>query len=92
MTLVLNKLASAIQHYIPVARLVSGIPLGKMIWRPLLASLCMVAYLAFPMDQTAMVRGLSAALIYCAALLVILVWFSGGPRRFKEKFLAVPSE
>lgn len=92
MTLVLNKLASAIQHYIPVSRLVSGIPLGKMIWRPLLASLCMVAYLAFPMDQTAMVRGLSAALIYCGALLFIMVWFSGGPRRFKEKFLFVPSE
>jgi O-antigen/teichoic acid export membrane protein len=92
MTLVLNKLASAIQHYIPVSRLISGIPLGKMIWRPLLASLCMVAYLAFPMNQTAMLRGVSAGLIYCGALLIIIVWFSGGPRRFKEKFLAVPSE
>ena len=91
-TLVLNKLVSAIQHYIPVSRLLSGIPLGKMIWRPLLASLCMVVYLAFPTNQTAMLRGLSAALIYCGVLLTITVWFSGGPRRFKEKFLALPSE
>ena len=91
-TLVLNKLAGAIQHYIPVSRLLSGIPLGKMIWRPVLASSCMVIYLAFPMNQTAVLRGVSAALIYGAALLIIMVWFSGGPRRLKEKFLALPSE
>ena len=92
MTLVLNKVAGAIQHYIPVSGLLSGIPLGKMIWRPVLASLCMVAYLAFPMNQTAMLRGISAALIYCGALLIIMLSFSGGPRRLKEKFLALPSE
>lgn len=92
MTLVLNKLASAVQHYIPVSRLLSGIPLGKMIWRPILASLCMVVYLAFPVNQTAMLRGISAALIYCGALLIIMFSFSRGPRRFKERFLALPSE
>ena len=91
-TLVLNKLASAIQHYIPVSRLLSGIPLGKMIWRPVVASLCMVAYLAFPVNQTAMLRGISAALIYCGALVIIMLSFSGGPRRLKEKFLVLPSE
>ena len=90
--LVSNKLVNAIQHYIPVSRLVSGIPLGKIIWRPVVAALCMVIYLAFPMNQTATLRGVSAALIYCGALVIIMVWFSGGPRRFKEKFLAVPSE
>jgi O-antigen/teichoic acid export membrane protein len=92
MTLVLNKLASAIQHYIPVSRLLSGIPLGKIIWKSVVAALCMAAYLAIPSNQPGMARGVEATLIYSATLLALTVWVAGGPRRFKEKYLVLSSE
>jgi O-antigen/teichoic acid export membrane protein len=91
-TLLLNRLAGSVQHYIPVSRLFSGIPLGRALWRPVLAAMCMAAYLAIPMNQTAILRGISAALIYGGSLLAITVWASGGPRRFREKYLVLLSE
>jgi O-antigen/teichoic acid export membrane protein len=84
-TLLINRLAGSVQHYVPVSRLVSGIPLGKVLWKPALAAVCMVTYLTIPTSQTGVSRGISATLIYGGALLAITVWVCGGPRRFKEK-------
>jgi O-antigen/teichoic acid export membrane protein len=92
LTLLANRLAGCIQHYIPVSRLLSGIPLGKIVWKPIVAAVCMAAYLAVSTNQTGMVRGVLATLIYGGALLVLTVGASGGPRRFKEKYLVLLSE
>jgi hypothetical protein len=56
------------------------------------AAVCMAAYLAVSTNQTGMVRGVLATLIYGGALLVLTVGASGGPRRFKEKYLVLLSE
>jgi len=91
-TLLMNRLAGCVQHYIPVSRLLSGIPLGRIVWKPIVAAACMGAYLAMSTNQTGMVRGVLATLIYCGTLLVLTVGASGGPRRFKEKYLVLLSE
>ena len=91
-TFVLNKLANAIQHYIPVSHLLSGIPLGRIVWKPITAALCMAAYLAVPTNQAGVLRGISAILIYGVALLALNIWVSGGPRRFREKYLVLLSQ
>jgi O-antigen/teichoic acid export membrane protein len=91
-TLVVNRLAGSVQHYIPVSRLLSGIPLGRIVWKPVVAAACMAAYLAMPTNQTGILRGLSATLIYGGTLLALSIWMSGGVRQFKEKYLPLLSQ
>lgn len=92
MTLLLSRAAAAVQHYGPVSRLLSGISIGKIVWKPLLAAACMVLYLAFVPDQTAIWRAVFAALIYGAALLALMVFSCGGVREFKIKYRLLLSE
>jgi O-antigen/teichoic acid export membrane protein len=92
LTLVVNRLAGSIQHYIPVSHLLSGIPLGRIVWKPIVAAACMAAYLATPTNQSGILRGLSATLIYGGTLVALSIWMSGGVRQFKEKYLPLLSE
>ena len=90
--LLLTRLADCCQHFIPVAKLFSGIPIAKMIWKPVLAAGCMAAYLALVTNVPAILRGFSATLIYGAALLALAILASGGLRQFKDKYLLLESE
>ena len=91
-TLLMNRLAGFIQHYIPVSRLLSGIPLARVVWKPISAAAVMTTYLAMPSNQPAIWRGVSATLIYAGTLLALTIWRSGGPRRFKERYLVPLSQ
>ena len=91
-TLLVNRLAGCVQHYIPVSRIFSGIPIGKIVWKPIVAAVCMAVFLAVPTNQTGWLRGISATLIYIGTLLFLSIWVSGGPRRFKEKYLVLLSQ
>jgi hypothetical protein len=92
MTLLLTRLAACIQHYIPVARLFSGISLAKIAWKPILAAVCMAVYLALPANRVGILTGFSATLIYVAALIALTIWACGGLRQFKEKYFVLLSE
>jgi O-antigen/teichoic acid export membrane protein len=89
LTLLVNRLAGAIQHYLPVSRLFSGIPLAKMVWKPLAAAACMVTYLALTSGHLGPITAISATAIYAGTLLVVSIWVSGGVREFKEKYLVL---
>ncbi|HVH72996.1 MAG TPA: polysaccharide biosynthesis C-terminal domain-containing protein, partial [Candidatus Dormibacteraeota bacterium] len=88
----LTRLADCIQHYIPAAHLLSGIPVLRLIWKPLVAAACMAVYLALPEGQASLLSGLPATLIYGAALFGLAVWASGGLRQFREKYRPLLSE
>jgi O-antigen/teichoic acid export membrane protein len=90
--LLLTKVADCCQHYIPVSRLLSGIPLAKIVWMPIVAAAVMTAYLAAPTGRGGMLTGVSATLIYGGTLLALAVWTSGGIRPFKGKFLPLLPE
>jgi O-antigen/teichoic acid export membrane protein len=90
--LVLTRLADCIQHYIPASRLLSGLPFGSIVWKPLVAAACMAAYLAALAGHPGILTGLSATLIYAAALLVVAIWASGGVRQFRDKYRPLLSE
>jgi O-antigen/teichoic acid export membrane protein len=92
LTLLINRLAGCIQHYIPVSRLLSGISIGKIVWKPIVAAGCMAAYMAMTSTQSGMLKGILATLIYGGTLLALNIWVSGGPRRFKDKYLVLISE
>jgi O-antigen/teichoic acid export membrane protein len=84
-TLVLNRLASSIQHYVPVSRLLSGIPLGKMIWKPAVAAACMATYLGLAATERSILAGISATLLYGVVLLVLGILACGSIREFKTR-------
>jgi len=90
--LLVTRLVDCCQHYIPVSRLFRGIPLAQIIWKPIIAGVCMTAYLLFSSTQTGILRGVSATGIYSAALIVLAIWASGGVRRFRDKYLLLLTE
>jgi len=90
--LLLTRVADCCQHYIPAAQLLSGIPIATMVWKPLVAATCMAAYLAAPSGLPGILRGVSATLIYGAALLAVAIWASGGLRQFRDKYRPLLSE
>jgi hypothetical protein len=42
--------------------------------------------------QSGILKGILATLIYGGTLLALNIWVSGGPRRFKDKYLVLISE
>jgi O-antigen/teichoic acid export membrane protein len=90
--LLLTRAADCCQHYIPAAHLLSGIPVASIVWKPLVAGTCMAAYLAAPAGRAGILAGVSATLIYSAALLAVAIWASGGLRQFRDKYRPLLSE
>jgi O-antigen/teichoic acid export membrane protein len=87
-----TRLTDCIQHYIPSAQLLSGIPIWKLIWKPVIAAACMAVYLAMPEGRLSLLTGVSATLLYGAALFGLAVWASGGVHQFLEKYRPLLSE
>jgi hypothetical protein len=85
-TLVLNRLAGSVQHYVPVSRLLSGIPLAKMMWKPVVAAACMATYLRLVATERSILAGISATLLYALVLLVLGILACGSIREFKTRF------
>ena len=88
----LTRLVDCIQHYILAAHLLSGIPVLRLIWKPVVAAACLALYLALPAGQVSLLTGVSATVIYGVALLGLAVWASGGLHQFKEKYRPLLSE
>jgi O-antigen/teichoic acid export membrane protein len=92
LALLVTRVADCCQHYIPVSRLFSGIQLGKIVWKPAVAAACMATFLAIPTNRVSILAGVSATLIYAAALIALTIRASGGPRQFRAKFLPLLSK
>ncbi|PYT82453.1 MAG: hypothetical protein DMG40_05435 [Acidobacteria bacterium] len=90
--LFLTRLTDCIQHYIPSAHLLSGIPVWKLVWKQVVAAACMAVYLAFPEGRASLLTGVSATLIYGGALFGLAVWAAGGMHQFLEKYRPLLSE
>jgi len=84
--LLVTRLVDCCQHYIPVSRLFRGIPLAQITWKPIIAGVCMAAYLLLSSSQAGILRSVSATAVYSASLIVLSIWASGGLRQFKEKY------
>lgn len=91
-TLLLSRTVACVQHYIPVSRLLCGIPLARIVWKPVVAASFMAAYLALAARHGSFLAGVSATLVYAAALLVLTIATCGGIRQFKARFAYAWSE
>jgi O-antigen/teichoic acid export membrane protein len=86
------RLADMIQHYIPVTRLFSDVMVGKVIWKSALASLGMTLYLivltALHIQSLWLIIP-SAALIYAACMVAVVVWSEGDMNNVKQRYIHV---
>jgi O-antigen/teichoic acid export membrane protein len=87
LAMLLTRMADCVQHYVPVSRLLSGIRLAKIVWKPVLAAACMVAYLAVLASRGRPFAGVTAMLIYGGVLLALVIRLSGGVLQFKTRNL-----
>ncbi|NJL54241.1 oligosaccharide flippase family protein [bacterium] len=87
---VIVMVINAIQHYIPVAKILHGMPLMTLLWKPVLASAAMGAYIVtFYINggQNALLTVLIASTLYFAVLAGVMVLSIGGPRQIKAHYL-----
>ena len=85
-TALLTKTVDFFQHYVPVSRLLGKIPLGRLVWKPVVASTCMAVYLALERDQGVILTTVSACVLYAGILLALAIWSAGGPRQLKARY------
>jgi O-antigen/teichoic acid export membrane protein len=92
-TAVASRSIDFVQHYVPVSRLFSRLSLGRLAWKPLVASGCMAVYLALVGDsQGILITVVSAGLLYAAVLTGLTIWSIGGPRQLKTRYQYLWSE
>ncbi len=64
-TALLTRIVDFCQHYVPASRLLSRIALGRLVWKPVVASICMALYLAVVRSQEVLLTVVSAGQRSC---------------------------
>jgi len=82
-----TRMVDIIQHLRPVRGMVAQLEYGRLIWKPLLASLVMVGHLFLFRNQLLPVLILSAVVVYFAVLMAFESWIVGGFRNLRAKYL-----
>lgn len=75
-----------VQHYLPVSKLLSGIKVSRLIWRPLVATLGMVVFVLASSHFNIITRALLAGVSYAVFLALVFIWSSGGLTGIKERY------
>jgi O-antigen/teichoic acid export membrane protein len=82
-TAVVTRIVDVIQHYIPVSKLMAGVSLVDLCWKPIMAGTCMVVYLAVAGTDGFVLPAASAGAVYVGALLVLAFVTTSRPRRIR---------
>jgi O-antigen/teichoic acid export membrane protein len=90
--LLLMQIFNFLLHYVATSNQLLRISLGRLVWKPLVASAFMALYLALMSNQRILLTILSAGAIYVGILLGLTFWSAGGPRQLKARYLAPWSE
>lgn len=87
---VIVRVVDYIQHYVPVRRLFkSGIPFVRIMWKPIVACLCMALYLISALESYLLLTIALGGAIYLAVLSVLVIRSAGGIHQFKTKYLVL---
>ena len=81
-----------VMHYVPVARQLSNVPLGRLVWKPAVASAGMAIFLKMVPNYGLFPTIVSGGIIYAFLLLALLVWSNGGPGQFKARYACLWAE
>jgi O-antigen/teichoic acid export membrane protein len=88
----LAEIVNTSLHYIPVAKRLFTLSLGRLVWKPVIASTGMALYLALVGNREVFLTIVSAGFVYMSILLALGVWSSGGLHQFKARYLYLWSE
>lgn len=91
-TALLTIIVSFSQVYVYVVKILPNLALGRLVWKPIVASACMAFYLIMMRGQGIILVVLSAGLLYVGILLVLAIWSVGGTHQLKVKYLYPWSE
>lgn len=80
------KTVDLIQHWVPVSKLLSGIPFVRLLWKPALASAVMALFLYAVRDYTNLLTVAMAGIIYAVTWLALALASTGSPRQLKNKY------
>lgn len=83
----LTRTVDFIQHWGPVSRLVRQIEIGRLLWKPVLASAVMAAFLLLSDDWNLFLLIPTAAMLYFATYMMIESWIVGGFRNLPTRYL-----
>lgn len=86
-TALIIRLVDVVQHYVPVRRLFNALPLGRLSWKPVVATAVMALALTLVSGQHVVVAILVGAVTYLAVLLPLVLWSYGGPRQLRAHYL-----
>jgi O-antigen/teichoic acid export membrane protein len=90
--LLFSEMVDVVLHYIPISRRLFKMSMGGLIWKPLVASCLMAAYLMLIGQQDVFLTVFSAGALYLGVLLVIAVWSAGGTHHLKARYLEMWSK
>jgi O-antigen/teichoic acid export membrane protein len=85
LTALVKSLVDAIQHYASVSRLLAGLSLARLAWKPAVASLCMAVSFIGINAYGPILAALTASIVYVAVLLALMIQSNGGYHRFKGR-------
>lgn len=88
----LTGITNFYQHYVPVSKLLSRIALGRLAWKPFIASVFMAGYFILMSDRGILLTVVSAGLVYVGVLFALMIWSSGGLRQLRAQYLFLRSE
>jgi O-antigen/teichoic acid export membrane protein len=78
-----------LQHYIPVQRMFSGIPLWQLSWRSLIATGVMVTFIYVTYDLAELFTIFAAILVYLGVLAILMIVTVGNLQNIKAKYLGL---
>jgi len=87
LTALIVRVVDFIQHYVPVSRLLSKIAVGRLLWKPAIASVCMAFSLVLLKDQNLLLNILSSGVLYGTVLSGVVLLSVGGPQQLKARYL-----
>ncbi len=91
MTSLVVRLVDFVQHYRPVSDMFARAAMGRLAWKPIAASVIMVAYLVLVREQAPLLTIASAGLLYGVVLSALTVWSVGGIRQLKARYVELGS-
>jgi O-antigen/teichoic acid export membrane protein len=82
----LSRVVDTVQHLGPVRRIVAQLDFGRLVWKPVVASLIMAVYLYGFRSQPLPLLVTSAVVVYFAVLMAFESWMVGGIRNLPARY------
>jgi O-antigen/teichoic acid export membrane protein len=81
-----------ILHHTTVSRQFFKVTLGRLAWKPIVATVFMGLYLSMINSQWILLVVLSAGALYVGVMFALEIWSAGGRRHLKTKYLSLFSD